>query len=104
MEPHSSPFEIAYVTDIEGDLDYFNRWLPKSRVLRYSRSDGELELEFTQTNAYFVYGGDVVDRGEGSVRLLKLLVALKRKYPDRVYLLVGNRDLNKLRLTSGPED
>ena len=28
------------------------------------------------------------------------MVALKKKYPDRVVLLLGNRDLNKLRLTS----
>ena len=29
---------------------------------------------------------------------------LKRKYPDRVTLLVGNRDVNKMRFTSELDD
>lgn len=29
---------------------------------------------------------------------------LKKKYPDRVVLLVGNRDVNKMRLTSELDD
>jgi hypothetical protein len=28
------------------------------------------------------------------------MVALKKKYPDRVVLLLGNRDINKMRFTS----
>ena len=47
--------------------------------------------------AYFVFGGDVVDKGPGDIRLCRQLVALKRRHPDRVFLVVGNRDLNKVR-------
>ena len=94
---HPVEIEIGFVTDIEGDLTYFNRWVAESRVLRYG-PDGN--LDFVHSNARFVYGGDCIDRGDGDVRLLRLLVALKRSYPDRVSLLVGNRDLNKLRLSS----
>tara|TARA_B100000795_G_scaffold180675_1_gene136847 strand:- start:288 stop:506 length:219 start_codon:yes stop_codon:yes gene_type:complete len=36
----------------------------------------------------------------GSIRVVNTLVKLKRKYPNRVVLLLGNRDLNKLRLSS----
>jgi hypothetical protein len=49
---------------------------------------------------YFVYVGDSVDKGPGDIRLCRTLVSLKQRYPDRVVLLVGNRDLNKLRLTA----
>lgn len=48
-------------------------------------------------------GGDVCDKGGetgGSVRVTTSLVRLKCKYPDRVFLLLGNRDLNKMRFTS----
>ena len=51
-------------------------------------------------NTYFIYGGDTVDKGPGDIRLVRALVSLKKRYPDRVHLLVGNRDLNKLRLSS----
>ena len=48
-------FEIGYVTDIEGNLAYFERWIAQSRILRYT-ADG-IQLEFVHDNAYFVYGG-----------------------------------------------
>jgi ERCC4-type nuclease len=37
-------------------------------------------------------------------RCYEQLVRLKKKYPDRVVLLVGNRDVNKMRLTSELDD
>ena len=53
-----------------------------------------------------MYGGDAGDKGPGDIRLVRALVALKRRYPRRVYLLVGNRDLNKLRFVAelSPDD
>lgn len=98
-EMNRQQVEIAYVTDLEGNLDYFDRWVQQSRVLRY-KVDVPDELELVHDRAYFVYGGDAVDRGEGNRRLVDRLVRLKRDFPTRVYLLAGNRDLNKLRFTS----
>lgn len=46
----------------------------------------------------FVYGGDVVDHQPGDLRLLDELLALKRRFGERVQLVIGNRDVNKLRL------
>ena len=46
--------EVGYVTDIEGNLGYFNNWVQKSKILRYG-ADGM--LEFVHESAYFVYGG-----------------------------------------------
>ena len=51
----------------------------------------------------FVHGGDAPDKGNavgGSVRVVRTLLRLKAKYPDRVILLLGNRDINKIRLSS----
>eukprot|EP00966_Prymnesium_polylepis_P334389 7389761-Prymnesium_polylepis.3 len=50
-----------------------------------------------------IHGGDTCDKGGvmgGSIRVVRTLCRLKRKYPNRVVLLLGNRDLNKLRMTS----
>lgn len=47
---------------------------------------------------HFVYGGDVCDRGSGDMRLLRDLMLLKRSSPNHVHFILGNRDVNKLRL------
>ena len=64
---------------------------------RYIDGDTKSELELTSDKAHFVFGGDAVDKGVGDIRICRELVALKKKYPSRVGLLLGNRDLNKLR-------
>ena len=51
-------------------------------------------------NCHFVFGGDTIDRGPGDLRVLSHLVALKNTYPDRVHFVLGNRDVNKMRLPS----
>ena len=96
--PAPSETIVGYVTDVEGNLSYFDRWVAESGVLRYR--EGTQDLELVHERAYFVYGGDVMDRGDGSLRLARRLVDLKKRYPERVVLLAGNRDLNKVRLTS----
>eukprot|EP01034_Spumella_vulgaris_P029274 gene29274-36296_t len=59
--------------------------------------DGKLRLK---ENCQLVYGGDVCDRGSGDIRILSDLIDLKLTYPDRVHFVLGNRDINKLRLPS----
>lgn len=96
------PFQLGYVTDVEGNLDYFLRFVSESNVLDVVEGDAtskSLRLDL-RGNCYFVYGGDVVDKGPGDIRLVRALVNLKSRYPDRVFLLVGNRDLNKLRFSA----
>jgi len=99
--PAAGSVEIGYVTDIEGNINYFDKWVEQSGVLRYS-APGVLEL--THPLAYFVFGGDAIDRGPGNLRLLRRLVALKHSAPERVFFLAGNRDLNKLRMSSELDD
>lgn len=48
--------------------------------------------------AVFVHGGDVPDRFAGGQRAVAELVRLASATPERVVLVAGNRDLNKLRL------
>ncbi len=58
-------------------------------------ADDRLELN----DGYgFVFGGDAIDRGPDGLRVLRALVDAKRRYGNRVQLLAGNRDINKLRL------
>jgi hypothetical protein len=95
----SSQVTVSYVTDIEGNLDIWNRFVDISSVLnREKREDGELGSVTLKDSCHFVYGGDVCDRGNADVRFTKELMDLKLMYPDRVHFIFGNRDINKLRI------
>lgn len=87
---------ISFLTDVEGDWDYLCRFVAISEALSLD-GDGSLVLA---DGWRFVFGGDVVDKAPGSLRCVKALVQMKRAYPDRVVLLLGNRDINKMRFTS----
>ena len=91
-----------YVTDLEGNWEYWCGCVRRSRVL-IRGADGVLGMvgEGDDVNdGVFVHGGDCVDKGTGDVRITKELVGLKKRYPKRVRLVLGNRDVNKLRFGS----
>lgn len=71
-----------------------------------AKNDGGIEFRrlALRPNAHFVYGGDTVNQGAGDIHLVRALVGLKGRYPDRVHLLASNRDLNKVRLSSELSD
>lgn len=84
---------VAYLTDVEG---LWNKVLDFARGNPLARLDGDrLVLE---EGATFVFGGDAIDRGPWSMRVVAALLDAKRRYGDRVVLLAGNRDINKVRL------
>jgi hypothetical protein len=99
----AAAFRVGYITDVEGNLDYFLRYALESNVLTVVEGDASsksVRLDLKDDKCCFVYGGDAVDKGPGDIRMVRALVDLKHRYPDRVFLLVGNRDLNKLRLSA----
>jgi len=122
IRPLRSDAVISFLTDVEGNLDYFKRFVQRSRVIRFGGAAPAAEaaelppLEFREDVAadgaaaagagqargtgYFVFGGDVCDKGVGDIRIARALTDFKRRYPDRVFLILGNRDVNKLRFTS----
>jgi len=93
---------IAYVTDIEGNWDYWNRYVLISRVLE--RNPEDINDLILKDNCELVFGGDVCDRGPGDLRVIDALNKLKEKYPSRVHFILGNRDVNKLRFPFELED
>lgn len=90
----SSKATVGYISDIEGNYDYWQQYINRSKVL--VRGSGSEVL--LRDHCHFVCGGDVCDRGDGDIRVLRELLALQSAYPDRVHFILGNRDLNKLRL------
>lgn len=88
---------IEFFTDIEGNWEYFSSLVDRSSVVHLDSGSNNLSLA---PNSILVHGGDAPDKFPGDIRVVKALVRLKREHPDRVFLLCGNRDLNKLRLAS----
>ena len=89
----------AYLTDVEGNLDYFHKYVGISKVITWVDSKKN-RLKFKQDNSMFVFGGDTQDRGIGDIRFVNILLKFKDEYPDRVEFIIGNRDANKIRFYS----
>ena len=101
---HDNECCVSYVTDIEGNWEYFCAFVGLTPALEFVDgpdvydADGAADITLTP-GWHFVFGGDSCDKGGavgGSIRVVRSLVRLKRKYPDRVHLLIGNRDANKV--------
>ena len=99
-EGDSKQVLISYVTDIEGNLDYWTRFKSISRVLSED-ANGKVIMN---DGTYLVFGGDICDRGPGDIRITEELLDLKARYPSQVYFILGNRDVNKLRFSVEAHD
>ena len=91
--------KVAYLTDIEG------RWEKLLDFCAPPPDGGASLVSYDETRglrvsdgAVFVFGGDAIDRGPAGRRIVRTLLEAKRAQPDRVVLIAGNRDINKLRL------
>jgi hypothetical protein len=79
-------------------METFEHYLASAHSVLCRGVDGA--LMFKSKTSAFVFGGDLFDRGKGDLRIARQLLGLKKRHPDRVVLLLGNRDINKMRLTS----
>ncbi len=84
---------VAYVTDVEGHWDKLSSFAQDNPWVSL---DGDRLV--VSEGATFVFGGDAIDRGPSSRRLVATLLDAKQRHGDRVVLLAGNRDINKMRL------
>ena len=89
---------LEYITDVEGNWEYFNALVARSKILTWCPTDASL-LRLADSG-HLVFGGDAPDKGPGDIRITRALVLLQRAHPDRVFLLAGNRDVNKLRFAA----
>lgn len=123
---------ISFITDIEGDASYFDRFVEKSRILDFEpvepslASDGADDscnykrgrnnLDFFPYNKQVVFrkdvhyendnelpilvcGGDMWDKGGADLYVTRQLLSLQKRYgDDRVHFILGNRDINKMRI------
>ena len=114
---------ISYITDIEGDAMYFDRFVNTSKLLKFE----PVEPNFCHSSKeYFpydkhvvfqdevitdsvgcnvnhlntlVFGGDLWDKGGSDLYCMRQLLSLQKRYgEERVHFVMGNRDINKMRI------
>lgn len=79
---------ISFFSDIEGNMP------DGIRNLMFDTDDTPKTLG----NEVIVFTGDLIDRGEYTIRNLQRMLELKKGNPNNVILLCGNRDANKIRM------
>ncbi|KAL3667523.1 hypothetical protein V7S43_007742 [Phytophthora oleae] len=99
----ASALRVALLTDVEGNWQYVRNVVRQSSCLKLATSGQEETLEL-RDDCMLVFGGDAGDKGDQTLQCYEQLVSLKKRHPDRVVLLVGNRDVNKMRFTSELHD
>lgn len=77
MNSPETTFRLGYVTDVEGNLEYFHKFVQASSVLTWkgakettAGTEGspppltakDFHLDLCGDHCYFVYGGDAVDK------------------------------------------
>jgi len=100
---YSEDTVIEFITDVEGHWEYFLRLAHCSKVLYWDdeeRGDWGPGILRLRANGMLVFGGDAPDKGPGDIRLVKTLLGLKKRFPQQVYFILGNRDIMKLRFIS----
>ena len=94
MEEEQSTI-CGFLSNIQGDYDKFCNYVEISRILTWENEDKSgLQLA---DNAIFVFGGNVQGIGIGDIRIVRILLDLKKKYPNRVKLLIGSKDILALK-------
>lgn len=110
---------ISFLTDIEGDGAYLDRYVNQSKVLAFAKptDDDYYTKPFYDRHIVFqdspkegndnddtiqtmlVFGGDATDKGGSDLYVLRQLLSLQRRYgTERVKFVLGNRDINKMRI------
>lgn len=93
--PPNSTSQILHITDCEGSEAFFKA-INNSSIVKYDPVNG-LSFHQTEGTPYFIFGGDVTDRGNHDLAITRLLVEFKKRHPENVFLIAGNRELIKCR-------
>ncbi|KAH3743470.1 serine/threonine-protein phosphatase [Pelomyxa schiedti] len=80
---HRSP--VTVLGDLHGNF---------KDLMHFVQTFGILQLEIATTKIQFL--GDYVDRGPHGVETISFIVALKVRYPDKVFLLRGNHETTEV--------
>jgi hypothetical protein len=85
---------VVHISDVEGSWARLSSFVDRAPGV-YFDALGRIVVD---EDTVFVFGGDAVDRGPWSRRVVRTLLEARLRQPDQVVLLGGNRDINKIRV------
>jgi len=111
LSPSINAKTLIFLSDLEGNGEKWDTFIKSSgcfqgysppinknlngfKNVQQMRSRQSLKLN---NNCSFFFLGDAVDKGNDTIRILRDLVYLKEVYINDVFLVPGNREINKLR-------
>lgn len=91
--------KLLLISDFEGCAEKSLLGQPQSRLL-CSKAFFDSISAFMTSNAgnKVAFLGDYFDQGDLVVDTINYIMEVHKKFPERVHIILGNRDLNKLRL------
>lgn len=97
---------LEVIPDIEGSWKKLSSFLKKSQLIKLKKSELNKtfitanydDFEFTSRLGTVVFLGDAVDNGPDNLKILQFFLHLKIPNKNKIILIAGNRDINKLRL------
>merc|ERR1711957_994387 len=85
-------------TNNDGDEDEASKHLkfPYEQQITFISSDNDEE---DNIETVCVFGGDIWDKGGNDLYVIRQLISFRQRYgPERVIFIMGNRDINKMRI------
>ena len=79
-------YQIIHVGDLHGDL------ISLLTILKNNENCLNTDFSLKDKSKFFIFTGDYIDRGQFGLEILYILISLKIKNPDNVFLLLGNHE------------
>lgn len=83
-------YQVNHIGDLHGDLVCI------LTILKNNENSFKPDFSLADKSKFFVFTGDYIDRGQFGLEILFILMSLKIKNPDNVFLLLGNHEAGHL--------
>ena len=94
-EEGGAPFKFSDAEEVYGNAGSKGQVLEHLKGFTFDTNG--LLVDINDPSYALGFLGDLIDNREFSIRAMKTMIQIKEKYSDRVILIAGNRDFNKIR-------